>query len=292
MIRNFRQQRSIRQPVQVEGFGFWSGQDVSIEFRPAPVDTGIVFVRTDVGDNARIPALVQHRVQVPRRTNLVCNGYSVEMVEHVMAALTGLQIDNCEVRVDRSEIPGCDGSSLAFTTALQQAGIEEQTGWCRRLIVNDLTRVGTEDEWVEARPSQSDSLSVTYELDYGECPAIGRQTYQGVVDPEGFQRDLAPARTFLLKQEADWLRGQGLGMRVKASDVLVFDGNGPIDNQLRFRDECVRHKTLDLIGDLALSGCDIVGHIVAHRSGHRLNAELVRILLAEGSILESTRKTA
>jgi UDP-3-O-acyl-N-acetylglucosamine deacetylase len=133
---------------------------------------------------------------------------------------------------------------------------------------------------------------VKYRLDYKECAAIGRQTYEGIVDPETFQRDLAPARTFMLKPEAEWLRSKGLGMRVGPSDVLVFDGNGPIENQLRFRDECVRHKTLDLVGDLALSGCDIVAQVVAYRSGHRLNAELVRILLTEGSILESTRKTA
>jgi len=292
LIRTFRQQRSIRQPTKVEGFGFWSGQDVSVEFRPAPVDTGVVFVRGDIGESARIPALVQYRVQAPRRTNLVYNGISVEMVEHIMAALAGLQIDNCEVWVDASEMPGCDGSSLSFTSALQQAEVVEQTGWCRRLIINETTRVGTDEEWVEASPAKSDALSVQYRLEYKECAAIGKQTYEGVVNPESFQRDLAPARTFMLKPEAEWLRSQGLGTRVTFNEVLVYDGNGPIDTMLRFRDECVRHKTLDLIGDLSLSGCDIVGHIVAHRSGHRLNADLVRILLTEGSILENTRKTA
>lgn len=263
-----------------------------VEFRPAPVDTGIVFVRCDLDESVRIPALVKHRVQAPRRTNLVHNGHSVEMVEHIMAALCGMQIDNCEVWVDRPEMPGCDGSSLAFVSALLQTEIVEQAGWCRRLIVSEPTRVGTDDQWVEARPTELDSLSVQYRLNYEECPAIGKQTYEGVVSPEVFQRDLAPARTFLLQQEAEWLRGQGLGTRVTESDLLVFSETGPIDNQLRFRDECVRHKTLDLIGDLALSGCDIVAHVVAHRSGHRLNSELVRVLLTEGSILESTRKTA
>lgn len=265
---------------------------MSVEFRPAAADTGIVFVRRDVDDSIRIPALVQSRVEAPRRTNLVHRSVRVEMVEHIMAALAGLQVDNCEVWVDRAEMPGCDGSSLAFASALQQAGVVEQHALRPCLVVTDTTRVGTEDEWVEARPNASGLLTVKYSLNYSECPAIGRQSYQGPVTSATFLRDLAPARTFVLEQEADWLRSQGLGMRVSYDDILVFGEQGPIENILRFDDECVRHKTLDLVGDLALSGCDLIGQVVAHRSGHRLNAELVRVLLTEGRIIDGTRRTA
>jgi UDP-3-O-acyl-N-acetylglucosamine deacetylase len=129
-------------------------------------------------------------------------------------------------------------------------------------------------------------------LDYGNESPIGRQTIQMALSPEEFCRELAPARTFILQQEAEWLRQQGLGQRVTCNDLLVFDDAGPIDNPLRFEDECVRHKTLDLVGDLALAGCDIHGHLVAFRSGHRLNAELVRALLAEEQVVEDFRRIA
>ena len=135
-------------------------------------------------------------------------------------------------------------------------------------------------------------MAVKFRLDYGRENAIGRQTLAMRITPEGFRRELAPARTFLLKSEAEWLQQQGLGCRATARDLLVFDEHGPIDNQLRFPDECVRHKVLDLVGDFALAGCDIVGHVIAHRSGHRLNAGMVRALLAEGEMVGSWRRSA
>ena len=160
------------------------------------------------------------------------------------------------------------------------------------LIVRQLVRLGTDESWVEARPVASWGLSIKFHLDYGADNPIGRQMLALPVTPDSFRRELAASRTFMLKSEADWLLAQGLGQRVTERDLLVFDGAGPIDNQLRFRDECVRHKALDLIGDLALAGCDLIGHFVAYRSGHRLNADLVRILLAEGEVVGDWRRTA
>jgi UDP-3-O-[3-hydroxymyristoyl] N-acetylglucosamine deacetylase len=286
-----RNQRTISQAVSVFGFGFWSGRDVHLEFRPAVADTGIVFVRQDMG-GARIKAVVANRIETPRRTTLTSGRASVEMVEHVMAALSGLQIDNCEVWVDEAEMPGCDGSSLPFVEALRQAGPIEQVSPRPRLVVRNITRLGTEDAWVEARPSANGALSVKFRLDYGSGNAIGRQTLQLAVTPESFERELAPSRTFVLQEEADWLVSKGLGKRATYQNVLVFDKDGPVENELRYRDECVRHKALDLVGDLALAGCDLVGHFIAHRSGHRLNAELVRALLVEEEIVEGRRRSA
>lgn len=287
-----RHQRTIAAPVQVSGFGYWSGKDVQVEFRPAPPRTGIVFVRSDLKEPRRIPATCQNRIETPRRTTLAVGGAVVEMVEHVMAALVGLRVDNCEVWVNCPELPGCDGSSQAFVAALDQAGIVEQNTKRSQLIITDVTRVGNEEGWVEARPSKTGGLSVKYRLDYGSDSPIGRQMIELAVTPENFRRELASARTFLLKEEAEWLRARGLGTRVAYSDVLVFDQDGPIDNPLRFEDECVRHKALDLIGDLALAGCDMVGQFVAHRGGHRLNAELVRVVMTEGQKIDDRRKTA
>ncbi len=283
MSQPLRQQRTIGSAARVQGFGYWTGKDVTVEFRPAAPDTGVVFVRHDLSPAVRIPADVAHRVEVPRRTVLSHGGGSVEMVEHILAALAGLRIDNCEVWVDSAEMPGLDGSSQAFVEEIQKAGAIEQAALRPQLVVEDTTRVGDEQSWVEARPSRLDGFSLKVRIDYGRGP-IGRQSVHFNVTPGSFTRELAPARTFLTKGEADWLRDQGLGTRATTSDLLVFDDNGPMDNTLRYDDECARHKALDLIGDLALSGCDLVGHFVAYCSGHKLNADLVRVLLTEGRV--------
>ncbi|HVU85739.1 MAG TPA: UDP-3-O-acyl-N-acetylglucosamine deacetylase [Pirellulales bacterium] len=287
-----RQQRTIEKPAVVEGFGYWSGKDVRVEFRPAPPDTGVIFVRGDLAKPQRIPATVAQRVETPRRTTLRAGSASVEMVEHIMAALAGLRIDNCEVWVDTVEMPGCDGSSQPFVEALVAAGMVTQNSLRNALVVREVTRLGDIDSWIEARPSAGPGMSIKFRIDYGSGNAIGRQTLTMPITPDSFQRELAPSRTFMLKSEADWLVAQGLGRRASVKDLLIFDGDGPIDNELRYRDECVRHKALDLVGDLALAGCDLIGHFVAHRSGHRLNAELVRVLLQEGDMLVAHRRSA
>ncbi|HEY2760546.1 MAG TPA: UDP-3-O-acyl-N-acetylglucosamine deacetylase [Pirellulales bacterium] len=286
-----RNERTISSPAVVEGFGYWSGRDVRVEFRPAAPGTGLVFVRGDLSPEARIPATVENRVEVPRRTVLRRGTASVEMVEHVLAALSGLQIDNCEIWADQPEMPGLDGSSLKFVEVLDAAGIVVQQALRAQLIVRELTRLGDDECWIEARPSRVAELSVRFRIDYGNS-GIGKQTVQMPICPNTFRRDLASARTFMLKEEADWLLAQGLGKRATLADLLIFDADGPIENELRYRDECARHKILDLVGDLALAGCDVIGSIAAHRSGHRLNAEMVKTLLLEGEKIAGRRKTA
>lgn len=292
MKATFRNQRTLAAPAVVDGFGYWSGKDVRVTFQPAPCDAGIHFIRSDLDPPVRIPATVSARVEAPRRTNLAQAGTSVEMVEHIMAALYALQIDNCDVHVTAAEMPGADGSSLAFIDALTKAEIIEQPARRPRLVVSDVTRVGDMESWIEARPPIGDGMSVKYRLDYGPDNAIGRQTFALEVTPESFVTELAAARTFVLKAEADWLREQGLGTRVSYSDLLVIGDQGPIENAWRFEDECARHKTLDVVGDLALAGCDLVGHFVAFRCGHRQNADLVKALLAENQIQEPIRQVA
>jgi UDP-3-O-[3-hydroxymyristoyl] N-acetylglucosamine deacetylase len=287
-----RHQRTLARPCAVAGFGYWSGRDVELEFRPASPDTGLVFVRSDFERPRRIRADAQQRIEVPRRTTLVGDGAQVEMVEHALAACFGLAIDNCEIWINGSELPGLDGSCQPIVEAISAAGIIEQPILRPRLIVTDVTRVGDDDTWVEARPAKSGGLTIKYRLDYGSNNPIGRQTIELKVTPKSFREELAQARTFLLAEEAQWLRDRGLGARVTNQDLLVFGPEGPLDNELRMENECVRHKALDLVGDLALAGCELVGHFIAHKSGHRLNAELVKILLSEGQIEEGLRRTA
>jgi len=283
-MKTLRKQRTISRPAEVTGFGYWSGKNVRVEFRPAAPSCGIVFFRDDLDRPRRIPVAVEHRIEVPRRTALAADGSQVEMVEHILAALYGLSIDNCEIWVDGPEMPGCDGSAQPFVAALDAAGIVEQPAARRRLVVTDITRVGDDDCWIEARPLSGGRLSLKYKLDYGQNNPIGKQAIEVAITAASFRQELAPARTFILQEEADWLRQRGLGKRVTNQDLLVFGPEGVLDNELRFENECVRHKALDLLGDLSLAGCDLAGQFIAHKSGHRLNAELVKVLLKEGQM--------
>lgn len=288
----YRFQRTLASSVSVEGVGYWSGKSNCVEFRPAPIDAGITFVREDLPSRPRVPALVSNRIEVPRRTNLTVGGATVEMVEHVLAALSGMQVDNCEVAVVSPEMPGLDGSAAAYVEAIRQAGIVQQDAVRRLLVISEIVRVGDDEAWVEARPSSKLQLDFKYRLDYGFNSPIGRETLSGTLTPKFFENDLASARTFVLESEAEWLRSQGLCKQVSFQDLVVFGEEGPIENELRFEDECVRHKSLDLIGDFALAGCDIAGSVIAYRSGHRLNAELVKQLLLENQVQLGLRRSA
>lgn len=285
-------QRTLASTVAVSGFGFFGGRDVQVAFHPAGVGEGIVFVRTDLGPSCRVPAGVAFRIESPRRTTLAAGPVRVEMIEHVMAALAGLGIDNCLVHVDQAEMPGMDGSSQPFVEVLDQAGQVDQAARRDPLVVRETVRVEDGTGWIEARPAAEMGLELEYRLDYAQSGSVGRQTFRQRVTPDTFRSELAPSRTFLLKEEADALLAMGLGERVSPRDVLVFGPDGPIENRLRFTDECARHKMLDLVGDLALAGRPVVGSITACRSGHRLNAELVRALLARQAARPDWRRSA
>jgi len=240
----------------------------------------------------RVPATIEHRLETPRRTTLRCGEAAVEMIEHIMAALAGLQIDNCELWVNEPEMPGCDGSSLPFVQVLSAAGVVEQAALRRRKVIRRTIRVGDESSWIEARPCCSGKMVLRYELDYGSGSSIGRQSLEVSLSPRHFHINLAPSRTFMLQSEAESLKALGLGQRATFQDLLIFGPRGPIDNELRFPDECVRHKMVDMVGDLALAGCDLIGRFVAYRSGHRLNAELVRTIAAQDEPSENIRRCA
>ena len=276
-----RPQRTIGRPVAVSGRGYWSGTPVRVMFEPAAADTGVVFVRSDLGAVAVIPARIGHRVEATQRTVLAAGPAEVQMVEHVLSALAALCIDNCRVIVDAAELPGLDGSAAAFVAALDEAGSVDSGATVAPLVVGEPVRVESEAGWIEAGPPRHghDGLSIDYELDYGPGP-IGRQRLEILVTSDSYRRELAGARTFLGIEEARRLQESGLGCAVSTSDLVIFGPDGPVDNALRWPDECVRHKVLDAVGDLALAGRPIVGHIRAHRSGHRLNAALVVALLA------------
>jgi UDP-3-O-[3-hydroxymyristoyl] N-acetylglucosamine deacetylase len=279
-----RCQRTVRRPAAVKGFGYFSGRDICLEFRPAPENAGVTFVRADMSPAVRIPVSPSLRLDVPRRTTLSWNGVQVEMVEHVLAALAGLQIDNCEIWVNAAEMPACDGSARDFVEALDAVGTVEQAAPVRQIRATRRIRIGDEDNWIEASAPSGDCLSVAFDLNYSSHPAIGRQTIRLDIHPANFRSELASCRTFLEEEVARAMAAKGIGLRVTSKNLLIYGPNGPIDNTLRFDNECVRHKVLDVVGELALTGCEVVADVVAYRSGHHLHAELARKLMEQAGM--------
>src|SRR5262249_52768040 len=274
----YRYQRTLARPVEVEGVGYLTGAQVRLRFRPAPVSTGIVFVRTDLAPPANVPARVELVTGTQRRTTLGHPPVQLSLVEHVLAALAGLRIDNCYLEVNAPEPPGLDGSARHFVDVLRAAGVVLQPArrpvWC----VSESVVVRQNGATLGLHPPAAQELRASYILDYGLDSPLGRQTHTQAVTPELFANDLAGCRTFLLEAEAAELRRRGSGPRTPPPALLVFGNHGPINNRLRFANEPARHKVLDLLGDLSLLGHDVRGHLVAYRSGHPLNVELVRVL--------------
>jgi len=274
-----RFQQTLARPATVTGVGFLTGADITVRFFPAPAGSGITFTRVDLSDSFPIPALVEFTAPRARRTALEHRGVAIELIEHVMAALAGLQIDNCRVELNGPELPGCDGSSQAFVDALLDAGLLTLSATRQVCPIGYPVKLALdENQTMQANPARHSGLHITYELDYGPQSPIPYQKFTVDVTPTSFLRDLAFARTFVLEEEAKALQAQGFGQRLSFRDLLIYGPNGVIDNQLRAPDECVRHKILDCIGDLALLGCDLSGHVHCRRTGHRQNADMVRAI--------------
>ena len=275
-------QKTLARDVSLAGPGLFSGETATLTFSPANAGSGITFVREQDGKVATIPALVSNVLKRPRRTCLRNGTLFVETVEHCMAALAGMGIDNAVVRVAGGmfgEIPGFDGSSKRFVEALDEGGVAEQDAPLDPLIIRKPVQVSMGDATLAALPGPTDRLEIIYDF---EAPApVGRQTYAFTLGGDDFKGQLAPARTFIFEHEANELRARGLGKHLTPKELLVIAPDGPVENAFHWPNECVRHKVLDLIGDLYLVGRPIRGRLVARKSGHELNHQLARRLVAE-----------
>ncbi len=260
------QQRTIRKSVSLDGIGLHSGKPTRVVLAPAPADTGIVF---RVGGDL-IPAAPESVVDSRYATTVGRNGTRIQTVEHLMAAAAGLAIDNLEVHVEGLEIPATDGSAKPFVSALASAGRAEQSAKRRPVTVPFPVRVGTDNRWIMIVPS--DRFRISYTLD-NDHPAIGTQTLTYEPTERLFIEDFAPARTYGFLKDVGTMRKNGLARGGSLDNAVVVGKRGPI-NGLRYRDEFVRHKVLDLIGDLALLGRPVVGHVIARNAGHDLNYQL------------------
>ena len=263
---------------------------MTVEFCPAEVGQGISFERVDLVEPVQIPATIEHVVPQARCTVISHQDVTVSVIEHVMAALAGLQIDNCLVRIDAPEPPACDGSSARFVEALLDAGIQQQDAM-RDTIAIGCTRIVTESDHVGigVQPAVTDEYEIGFIVDY-QSKLIPKQSVTQKVTRESFINEISDARTFVLEEEVAALQASGIGRRATPQNVLVFGQNGVIDNRLRYEDECARHKILDCIGDFALIGCDLIGRFSASQSGHRLNHSIIRNIKANVEAQDSTEK--
>lgn len=278
-MSGLKRQHTLRGEAVLSGRGLFTGFEVTARFKPAAPDTGVVFVRADQPEPVRIPALIDHVTKRARRSSLRDGAVSVETVEHCLAAIRGADLDNVEVELDNLELPGLDGSSMPFVEALTAAGTVEQDAPRRIVRVPVCVRVSDATAELVAWPTEEDKLEIIYELDHGADSPLAPQMITLAIDSLTFRESVAPARTFVFEEEAHQFQAAGLGIHLSYEDILVIGRDGPIGNKFRFPDECVRHKVLDLVGDLMLVGGFVCGKVYAKRSGHGLNHRLARAIL-------------
>ena len=269
-----RNQHTIASSCTVRGRGYWTGKDVSVSIHPAKAGTGVTLVRTDLEDQPSCLARVDQRVDANLRTNVASGEARFDMIEHLMSALYALEIDNCLVEIDGGELPGLDGSAAPFVDALRESGLIIQAPQRQQYAVHESFRIGDSSGWIEVAPSRSGRACFEYQLSFDSAGAIPNQSYRVELTPRRFMREVAPARTFVTSQQAKEIRSSGHASHVTNQDLLVIGHDGPLENEYRFTNECARHKTLDLIGDLSLVGVDLIGSFVSFRGGHSLNGRL------------------
>ena len=276
-------QQTLKAPIGCVGVGLHQGHRASLTFRPAPVDHGIVFRRTDIGVD--IPARFDRVVDTRLATVIADDDARIGTIEHVMAALAGCGIDNAVVEIDGPEPPILDGSASPFVFLLDCAGVVAQEAPRTTIAIVRPVRVSDGDAFAELRPPGPGTagLDMALSIDF-PAVAIGRQALSLRLTPDTFRHELARARTFTLAQEIDQLRAAGLARGGSLESAVVVDQARVLNvTGLRMPDEFVRHKLLDAVGDLALAGAPLHGRFIAHRSGHTLNHRLLQALFADRS---------
>lgn len=273
-----RRQHTLANSVSCSGVGLHSGHPVTMTLRPAPPDTGVVFVNRNGHAGASLAASVEHLVPTELCTAISGNGFQVKTIEHILAALAGLDVDNVYVELDAGEAPVMDGSSAPFVRLIQSAGIVPQS---RRQAYLKITRpLEVIDGMRRVRIEPSATPQITYAIHYNH-PLIQTQAYTYEHSAHAFEREIAQARTFGFLQEVEALWARGLGQGGNLDNTIVLSNDGVLNESgLRFSNEFVRHKILDLIGDFSLLGLPFIGHVIAERSGHSMHTRLVEQILS------------
>ncbi|HJT90091.1 MAG TPA: UDP-3-O-acyl-N-acetylglucosamine deacetylase [Bryobacteraceae bacterium] len=278
-----RFETTVQRPVEASGVGLHSGVPVQIRILPAPVSTGIVFIRTDL-ENFPVPASWQHVARVSYATSLMRQGVLISTTEHLLSVFYSMGIDNAYVEIDNLEVPILDGSGLPFVELIERAGIRPYRRKRRYLRIR--RPVSVEDRGKRISILPSDSFRLTCEIDFPH-PRVGRQSLELELTPQRYAAEIAPARTFGFEYELDQMRNMGLIRGASLANAVCFTRDAVLNPEgLRAPDECCRHKALDLIGDLALLGRPLLGHVIAERAGHAMHAALVARIMSDPSLYE------
>src|ERR1700761_1438487 len=276
-------EQTLNAPVEFAGVGLHSGAQVHMRLLPAPAGCGVIFRRTDL-DNFEISAIGRNVAKVSYATSLMRQGVLISTTEHLLSALIGMGVDNVIVELDNLELPILDGSALPYVEAFRHVGLKTQRRRREYLRILKTVEVRDGDKFIGVYPG--DGYSVSYKIDFPT--PIGRQGFVVDLATRNYGAQIAPARTFGFKEDEEKLRNMGLIRGVSESSAIILNRKGVLNGPLRFDDEFVRHKVLDLIGDLALAGHHILGHVGAERAGHAMHTALVSRLLSDRSAWELT----
>jgi UDP-3-O-[3-hydroxymyristoyl] N-acetylglucosamine deacetylase len=278
-----RFETTVQRPVEATGLGLHSGVSVSIRILPAPVSTGIVFLRSDL-NHFPVPASWRYVARVSYATSLMRSGVLISTTEHLLSVFYSMGIDNAYVEIDNLEVPILDGSGLPFVELIRRAGIRQYRRKRKYLRIRRPISVEDRGKRISILPAESFRLTCEVRFDH---PLVGNQALEMEVTPERYAAEIAPARTFGFEEELDQMRDMGLIRGASLENAVCFNHASVLNPEgLRFADECCRHKALDLIGDLALLGRPLLGHVIAERAGHAMHAALVARIMSDPSIYE------
>jgi len=280
-------QQTLRRSVTCAGIGLHSGHKVSLSLKAGPPDSGIRFRRADLGGR-EIPAMVENVAGIRYATGLEVNSASVETVEHLLAALISMGVDNVIIELNQREVPIMDGSAAPFVYLIQEAGIRRQAKTRRFLKVTRPVSLSMGDKQIALYPS--DHFKITYSISF-DHPLLTHQSREIQLTEKSFVDQIAPARTFGFLKEVERLRRQGLALGGSLDNAIVLSESGVLNRSLRFEDEFVRHKILDAIGDLALIGYPLIGHLVVNRGGHALHTAFASMVLENVEAWEVVEST-
>lgn len=270
-----QKQRTITGEVLLEGKALQTGRACRMLLRPAPAGSGIVFKRIDLDGEPELrleEAVISGEYK--RRSTIALGRAQVQTVEHFLAALWGLGVDNLIIELDGPELPAMGGSAIEFLDSLKEAGLKEQAENRQYIRIDEKIEVTDGERSLAVYPA--DSFSVSYDIDYENVPCIKREVFEIELTADSFREKIAPARTFCTKKEAILLFLAGIGRGANFNNTLILGNKGPVGTSFRFPNEPVRHKVLDLVGDFYMLGKPVIGRVVAKRSGHVLNAEMIR----------------
>lgn len=271
------QQQTLSKSAFLSGIGLHSGSLTSIGIHPAPPNTGIIFVKQIADQMASCPATIQYLAQTDHCTTLQSDDFQIQTVEHILSALAGLEIDNAYVEVQGNEIPAADGSAAPFVKILEDSGYTRQEEPRHYIKIVQPIHVENGERSISVLPSALQRIS--YFIDFPH-PLIQQQNFQHSCTPMEFTKNIATARTFAFQHEVEFLWSHGLGLGGSLNNTVVFSESGLVnEDELRFQNECVRHKVLDLIGDLSLIGAPIIGYFEAKRAGHLLHTQLIQAII-------------